>query len=73
MNILWSNPAKNDYWNNIDFLLEEWSEKEAKNFISEVNRVLKLISKNPKTFFKVGYRELRRVPITPHITLFYEI
>ena len=33
--IRWNPLSKTDYYNNIDFLLKEWSEKEAQNFIDE--------------------------------------
>jgi len=33
----WNELAKLDYYNNIDYLLREWSEKEAQKFIDEVN------------------------------------
>ncbi|HKL34347.1 MAG TPA: type II toxin-antitoxin system RelE/ParE family toxin [Tangfeifania sp.] len=34
--IVWNNKARLDFYENIDYLLENWSEKEAQNFIDEV-------------------------------------
>lgn len=41
--ISWNPLAKIDYYENIDFLLEKWSEKEAQQFIDEVNHIKFLI------------------------------
>lgn len=71
--INWSNLAKNDYWDNIDYLLKEWTEKEAVNFIEKVDVVLQIISISPKTFQKSGYKNIHFVPVTPQITLYYRI
>ncbi len=36
INIIWSEPAKVDYWQNIDYLLEFWQEKQVKNFLEQL-------------------------------------
>ena len=71
--IIWSELAKEDYWSNIDYLLEEWTSDEAITFINKVESTLKLISKKPKTFRKTGYRSTHAVPVVPQVTLFYRI
>jgi plasmid stabilization system protein ParE len=69
--VFWSEIAKNDYWKNIDYLKENWSITEVKDFTRKVDFIIKTISINPKTFKTSGYINIRQVPITPHITLFY--
>ena len=69
----WSPIAKEDYWNNIDYLLEEWSEKEASKFIGLVEQNLDNIKRNPRAFVETSYKNTRAVVITPQITLFYKI
>jgi plasmid stabilization system protein ParE len=71
--IIWSVLAKTDYWNNIDYLLQDWTEKEALSFIEKVDAVLQIITLSPKTFQKSGYKNTHFVPITPQITLYYRI
>jgi plasmid stabilization system protein ParE len=71
--IIWSEPAKLDYWNNIDYLIQEWSEKVAKNFINKVDMVINIITLRPKIFKLTSYKNIRQVPITPHITLYYQL
>lgn len=40
MNVIWSPQAKKDFWNNIDYLEAEWSEKIVLNFIEKVNATI---------------------------------
>ena len=72
-NIFWSDLAKQDYWNNIDFLLDKWTPKEATNFINKVETYLHIIAKNPKTFSETKYKNTHSIPVLPQITLFYRI
>lgn len=71
--IHWSVLAKEDYWDNIDYLLSEWTQEEALNFISKVDEYLNIISKKPKTFKSTGYKNVHVVPIVAQISLFYRI
>lgn len=71
--IHWSVLAKEDYWDNIDYLLSEWTQEEALNFISKVDEYLNIISKKPKTFKSTGYKNVHVVPIVSQISLFYRI
>lgn len=71
--IYWSELAKQDYWNNIDYLIEEWSTKDASAFIKKVEDYLNVIAKNPKTFTKTNYRNTHTVPIVSQVALFYRV
>ncbi len=71
INIIWSDQAKQTYLENIDYLLKEWTEKEATKFMNVVDKNLFIIKKNPKTFAKIDYRDTRSAVITSQITLFY--
>ena len=71
--IIWSEPAKDDYWQNIDYLYEIWTELVVQNFINAVDRHLDIISNNPKTFALTEYRNVRSVLIVKQIRLFYKI
>ena len=71
--IIWKDTAKEDYWQNIDYLLEQWTAKEAESFIQTVDEYLELIKQNPKTFQKANYRNTRFVVIVKQVTLFYSI
>jgi plasmid stabilization system protein ParE len=71
--ITWSNKAEEDFDQNIQFLLEEWTETVVQDFTFETERVLKIISINPKAFQKHKKMKCQIVPITKHITLFYDV
>lgn len=72
MEIIWSDDAKFDYEENIEYLLKEWSEKSAINFIEEVDAVLELLKVNPKLYPWSDYQAIRRAVIRKQITLFYQ-
>lgn len=72
--IVWSKPAQVDYWSNIDFLIDKWTETEALNFIFKTDTILEVISENPKAFKKFNYkRNIHVVPVTKEINLFYMV
>jgi plasmid stabilization system protein ParE len=72
MEILWSDDAKQDYDENIEYLLREWSEDSASTFIEEVDLVLELLKTNPKLYPISDYKSIRRAVIRKQITLFYQ-
>ena len=47
MRVIWTKQAQVDYDQNIDYLIAEWSEKVAKDFINQVNLTLQLLVMNP--------------------------
>ena len=72
--IIWSKQANNDYWENIEYLLKEWTEKEAVNFISITEALLETIEQKPKAFKKFNYKKnIHSVPVTKEINLFYQV
>ncbi len=72
MGIIWSDDARLDYDENIEYLLKEWSEKSASTFIEEVESVLELLKINPKLYPMTDYQSIRRAVIRKQITLFYQ-
>ena len=72
MNIIWTKTATTDYWQNIDYLVKDWDEKIATDFIEKVEQVIYLISCNPNTFPKTNYKNIRYICIVPQITLYYQ-
>ncbi|MCG8322760.1 MAG: type II toxin-antitoxin system RelE/ParE family toxin [Cytophagales bacterium] len=73
MEIIWSEEAAEDYYQNIGYLLESWSEKSAMNFINEVDSVLEIIKERPEVYPLSGYRSVRKAVIRKQITLFYKV
>lgn len=71
MKITWSPQAQLEYWENIQYLMDEYSPEQALNFINEVDQYIQIISQNPKAFQKTGFKNIRTVPIVPKISLYY--
>ena len=73
MTILWSQKAEEDFESNIIYLLDNWSIEVVQYFTSETEKVLNILTINPKAFQKNKVLKCHVVPITKQITLFYEI
>lgn len=72
MKIIWSDEAIADYQQNIDYLLKEWSEQVAIEFIEDVEAVIELIKSHPELYPLTDYREIRKAVIRKQITLFFK-
>ena len=73
MNVIWAPQAKKDFWNNIDYLEAEWSEKVALGFIEKVNTTIEFLKNDNVLFIKTNYRNVYKIVITKHISLYYRI
>lgn len=73
MIVIWSPQAKKDYWQNIDYLEAEWSFQVVVNFIEKVDETIHLLAKNNVEFISTNYKNVNKVDITKHITLYYKI
>lgn len=71
MEIIWSPEAKQDYWDNIQYLLDEFPVEVAQEFIQTVEQYLNTISQNPKAFQETEFKNIRFVPLVPKISLYY--
>ncbi len=73
MKIEWTLSSKNDYWQNIEYLENHWSEKEVLNFINEIDYSLNLLAKENVTFIKSDYVNVYKMVIIKQITIYYSI
>jgi len=71
MKIIWSDTAKQDYWQNIDYILREWDEQVAIDFLEAVDNTTRLIADTPKIGVKTDYKGIRKIFVTKQISLFY--
>lgn len=71
--ILWNKKAKADYFENIDYLLKNWSEKEAQNFIDEVAYIEYILCKGNVDFQNTNIQGVKSLVVRMQITLFYRI
>ena len=73
MKIEWTLASKNDYWQNIEYLENHWSEKEVLNFINEIDYSLNLLAKGNVIFTKSDYPDVYKMVIIKQITIYYSI
>lgn len=71
--VIWSPEAKNDFESNIDYLLLEWTEKEAQKFIDDVFDVLYLLQKSNVEFQKIGYSNIHVAKVCAQVALLYRV
>ena len=71
--IIWSAEAKSDYESNIDYLLKEWSVKDAREFVDQAETVLSNLQKMPEMFPLSDYRNVRKGLICKQISIFYRV
>ncbi len=73
MKIIWSEEATETYLETIEFILFNWDYNVAEDFEVEVNRVLNLISKNPKLFPLSKKKGHHKVVISEQTSLIYNV
>ena len=72
--ILWTDFALNELEKTIEYLEENWTERELRNLAIEIEETLNLLSHNPNLFQKSDIKkEIRRVVVAKHNTLYYRI
>lgn len=71
--ITWTETARNDYFEVIDYLIEKWGKKSTRNFKNKVSKQINLISKMPKLYSKTEAREnVRRCVIVKQVSMYYQ-
>jgi plasmid stabilization system protein ParE len=72
--ILWTDFALKELKNTIEYLEENWTERELRNLASEIEEKLSLLSHNPNLFQSSDVKkDIRRVVIAKHNTLYYRV
>jgi hypothetical protein len=69
--IYWSEPAKLDYWNNINYLQSQWTQTEVYNFIHKTDKLIDLLAKGTVSFKPTLYKSTFKVPVVKQIILYY--
>jgi plasmid stabilization system protein ParE len=71
LTISWSKEAVEDYASNIDYLLKEWTIKEAEQFVSNAADIIRIISVMPEAFPVSNYKSIRKALVCKQINLLY--
>ena len=71
--LLWSERALADLQNIINYLAENWTQKEIQNFARRLDKRLDLIAINPALFPKTAKRKnMRRSVLTKQTVIYYQ-
>lgn len=71
--VKWNKVARTDYYENIDYLLREWSEKDAQEFIDDVYETEFILKQGKVQFQDTNIKDIKRCVICKQITLFYKV
>ncbi len=70
--IVWTELARNEYYDIVKYLLDKWGEKSASKFKNEVELQLSLISKMPKMYPKSSVKKgVRRCVVVKQVAMYY--
>ncbi len=69
----WSPKAETDYYAIIDYLLKNWTVKEAQYFIDQVYDIEFILKQGNVDFKKASYRKIRIATISKNISILYLI
>lgn len=71
--LLWSDKALGDIQNIINYLVENWTQKEVQDFARRLEKRLEIIVINPRLFqVTTKRRNIRRSVLTKHTVIYYE-
>lgn len=71
MVIIWTTEAKEDYWNNIDYLLEQFPIEVAERFVQKVDDLTQQLKNKNVTFKPTSRKNIYQITVVKQITLFY--
>ena len=72
--ILWTDHALSELENTIEYLEENWPERELKDFSQELDHTIELISKNPELFqVSKKKKNVRRAVVAKFNNLYYRL
>ncbi len=69
--VRWSKEAEDTFNEILDYLVDNWTEKEIKDFVRKSHKVIGQIVNNPYQFKASSYQEIRKAVITKHNSLLY--
>lgn len=71
--IIWTELARLEYWENIEYLEREWTLNDVYSFMDKTGDLIGLLAKKNLTFKPTNYEGIFQVTVTKQITLFYRI
>jgi len=70
--VFWNKLAESDYYQIIDYLLLNWGETSAQNFIDRVEKIESLLESGKVDFEMTNRKNIKRCVLSKQVTLFYK-
>lgn len=67
----WSTQAQKDYWENIDYILDEFPIEVAQKFVQKVEEIIELLKLQRVTYKATSRKNIYQIPVVKQVTLFY--
>lgn len=71
--IIWSPQSESTFYKVLEYLQENWTEKEINYFLAATEKVINYIAENPLMFRKTNKRNIHEALVTPQNLLIYKI
>ena len=71
MEVVWTQEAEQDYYTQIDVLLERWGQAIAEKFANQAFETIERIVTNPHMYARTDNPEIRKAVVNQHISLYY--
>jgi plasmid stabilization system protein ParE len=71
--IIWSPKAKDTYYQILEYLESNWSNKEVNDFVNRTEEVLAFIAANPSQYIKSVKADIHKSVLVKQVSLFYRI
>ncbi|MEH6408126.1 MAG: type II toxin-antitoxin system RelE/ParE family toxin [Leeuwenhoekiella sp.] len=72
--VLWTNHALSELKETIEYLEQNWTDRELKNFVAKLDHTIELISRSPNIFpSSFEKKEIHKAVVEKHNNLYYRI
>lgn len=71
--IIWSPKAKDTYYQILEYLAANWTNKEINDFISRTEEVLTFIAANPSQYIRSAKAGIHKSVLVKQVSLFYRV
>jgi plasmid stabilization system protein ParE len=72
-NIFWTPNSKNELKKTIEYLEQNFTNKEIKKLVQKIENISELISQNPNVFPKSENKDIHKVVILKFNTMYYQV
>ena len=71
MEVVWTQKSEQDYYTQIDVLLERWGQPIAERFADQAFKTIEHIVAHPHMYARTDDPEVRKAVVNQHISLYY--